>query len=120
MPKKARILQTIEALGYYPNQAVEFPDDIAKTLQAEGYIDTAPAAVQYALDNGAELQTYKTPAQRAADDEARAAHLQAVADARAAVEAARAAVNANQDPDKRDALAAAVVEAEKALAALAG
>lgn len=52
MGTKARVLvdTQVQGVDYKPNQLVELPDDIAKSLAKEGIVDTNKAAIAYCVD----------------------------------------------------------------------
>lgn len=65
MGTKARVLiaTTVDGESYVPNDVVDFPAALAKTLKAAAQVDTDKAAVAYCLDElGAKVKTHPVPA----------------------------------------------------------
>lgn len=63
MAKKARVLITtpIGLITYRANDVIELDDKLAAQLEKQGVIDTNPAAVAYAIEEGAEVQKHVSP-----------------------------------------------------------
>lgn len=63
MPKKARVLVAglIGLITYRTNDVIELDDKLAAQYEKQGVIDTNPAAVAYAIEEGAEVQKHVTP-----------------------------------------------------------
>lgn len=63
MAKKARVLiaTMIGLTTYRANDVIELDDKLAAQLEKEGVIDTNPAAVAYAIEEGAEVQKHISP-----------------------------------------------------------
>lgn len=69
MAKKARVLVAglIGLTAYQANNVIELDDKLAAQLEKQGVIDTNPAAVAYAIEEGAEVQKHvhhKKPSQK--------------------------------------------------------
>lgn len=60
MTKKARVLvaSLIGLAHYSANAVIELDDKLAAQLEKQGVIDTNPAAVAYAIEEGAEVQKH--------------------------------------------------------------
>lgn len=63
MAKKARVLvaSLIGLITYRANDVIELDDKLAAQLEKQGVIDTNPAAVAYAIEEGAEVQKHVSP-----------------------------------------------------------
>lgn len=63
MAKKARVLvaSLIGLITYRANDVIELDDKLAAQLEKQGVIDTNPAAVAYAIEEGAEVQKHISP-----------------------------------------------------------
>lgn len=69
MAKKARVLvaSLIGLTHYAANAVIELDDKLAGQLEKQGVIDTNPAAVAYAIEQGVEVQKHtssKKPASK--------------------------------------------------------
>lgn len=73
MGTKARVLvdTKVQGVDYKPNQLVEFPDDVAKSLAKEGIVDTNKAAIAYCVDElKSEVVVHQKPESAAAEQTA--------------------------------------------------
>lgn len=63
MAKKSRVLiaTMIGLISYRANDVIELDDKLAAQLEKQGVIDTNPAAVAYAIEQGAEVQKHVSP-----------------------------------------------------------
>lgn len=63
MAKKARVLVAgpIGLITYRANDVIELDDKLAAQYEKQGVIDTNPAAVAYAIEEGAEVQKHVSP-----------------------------------------------------------
>ncbi len=67
MAKKARVLvaSLIGLINYPANAVIELDDKLAALFEKQGIIDTNPAAVAYAIEQGAEVRKHVAPKKQA-------------------------------------------------------